>query len=693
VPELLDAGHAVRCLARTPVKLRDHPWTDRVEIAAGDVLDADAVRAAMRDVEVAYYLVHALGSGAGFEDTDRKAARNFAEQAKAAGVRRIVYLGGLTPRDVPVRELSPHLRSRTEVGEILLASGVPTAVLRAAVIIGSGSASFEMLRYLTERLPAMVTPSWVHTRIQPIAVRDVLRYLVGGAGLPDDVNRTFDVGGTSVVTYRDMMQRYAAVAGLPRRVIVPVPVLTPGLSSHWVGLVTPVPASVARPLAESLRHEVVCHEHDIAQYVPDPPGAPLDIDTALRLALQRVRDAQVSTRWSSASVPGAPSDPLPTDPGWAGGSLYTDRREAAVDGSPADLWRVIEGIGGENGWYSFPLAWAVRGWMDRLVGGVGLRRGRRDAQRLRIGDSLDFWRVEEIERGRLLRLRAEMRLPGPAWLEMRADVDEQGRTRYRQRALFHPRGLLGHAYWWAISPFHRAIFGGMARNIALAASRESPAKGRGHDGPPPPGTGGGPTSGEPDAGTAKDGSPDGKRADTESPGDGRADRRLPDDLLNDLPDDRPAQRRGTRTPREPRQRANGDERPPRSTSFGTAAARQLGTLLGTRTPREPRQRLNGDEHPSRGRLFGSSAGRRLNQALGTRTPPDGDQQRYGRERPPRSRLFGTAAARRLRTLLGTHTPWEPRQGANGDERPAPGGLFGSAAGQSPDGWGWERGAW
>ncbi|MGX1885833.1 SDR family oxidoreductase [Streptomyces sp. NPDC055287] len=476
VPELLGAGHQVRCLARSPGKLRDHPWADRVEVVRGDVTDEGSVRDAMRGVDVAYYLVHALGTGKDFERTDRRAAEIFGEQARAAGVRRIVYLGGLTPRDVPEHELSPHLRSRAEVGAILLGSGVPTTVLRAAVIIGSGSASFEMLRYLTERLPVMVTPSWVRTRIQPIAVRDVLRYLVGSADMPAEVNRAFDIGGTDVVTYRDMMRRYAAVAGLPRRLIVPVPVLTPGLSSHWVGLVTPVPHSIARPLAESLRHEVVCHEHDIATYVPDPPGSPVGVDRALALALQRVRDARVATRWSSASVPGAPSDPLPTDPDWAGGSLYTDRRELTVDASPQDLWRVIEGVGGENGWYSFPLAWAVRGWADRLVGGVGLRRGRRDAHRLRVGDSLDFWRVEEIERGRLLRLRAEMRLPGLAWLEMYAERDEAGCTRYRQRALFHPHGLLGHAYWWSVAPFHAVVFGGMARNIALAAEGLPPGR-------------------------------------------------------------------------------------------------------------------------------------------------------------------------------------------------------------------------
>lgn len=381
-----------------------------------------------------------------------------------------MYLGGLTPDDVPARELSPHLRSRAEVGRILLDSGVPTTVLRAAVILGSGSASFEMLRYLTERLPVMVTPSWVSTRIQPISVEDVLRYLVGSAHMPADVNRAFDVGGPDVLTYRHMMEQYARVAGL-RRVILPVPMLSPGLSSIWIGAVTPVPRQLARPLAESLRYEVVCNEHDIAQYVPDGPGQPFSFDKALTLALKRVREANVTTRWSSASTPGIPSDPLPTDPDWAGGSLYTDVRELDVDASPEALWRVIEGIGGVNGWYSFPLAWALRGWLDRLVGGVGLRRGRRDAQRLRVGDSLDFWRVEEIEPGRLLRLRAEMRLPGLAWLEMYAETSEDGRSHYRQRAIFHPLGLLGHAYWWSVSPFHAVVFGGMARNIARAANQ------------------------------------------------------------------------------------------------------------------------------------------------------------------------------------------------------------------------------
>jgi uncharacterized protein YbjT (DUF2867 family) len=483
VPELLDAGHRVRCLARTPRKLRDHPWARRVEIVRGDVTDPDSVARALRGVDVAYYLVHALGAGRGFEDTDRKAARVFGEQARREGVGRLVYLGGLLPEGMPEEELSPHLRSRAEVGRILLDSGVPTAALRAAVIIGSGSASFEMLRYLTERLPVMVTPRWVRTRIQPIAVRDVLRLLTGCARLPRDVHRAFDIGGPEVLTYQEMMRRYAAVAGLPRRLVLPVPVLSPRLSSYWVGLVTPVPARIARPLTESLRYEVVCRENDIERYVSSPPGHPVGFDRAVALALRRIRDAEVTTRWSSASVPGAPSDPLPTDPGWAGGSLYSDVRERDAEVTEEALWDVIESIGGENGWHSFPLAWAVRGWLDRLAGGVGLRRGRRDARRLRVGDALDFWRVEEIERGRLLRLRAEMRLPGLAWLEMRVDRAGDGGAggvRYRQRAVFHPRGLLGHLYWWSVSPFHAVVFGGMARNIVRAAERAGPSP-RGHE--------------------------------------------------------------------------------------------------------------------------------------------------------------------------------------------------------------------
>jgi len=468
VPRLLAEGHTVRAMTRNAQRLRDVPWADKVEVVEADALagDVGCLRRALTGVDVAYYLIHSLGQAA-FEDADRRAVTAFGAQAKAAGVSRIVYLGGLVPAD---QELSPHLASRAEVGQVLLDSGVPTAVLQAAVIIGSGSASFEMLRYLTERLPAMITPRWVNSRIQPIAVRDVLRYLIGAATLPPEVSRRFDIGGPEVLTYREMMTRYAKVAGLRKRVIVPVPLLTPRLSSHWVNIVTPVPAALAKPLVRSLVNEVICAEDDIKAHLPEPPEGLLGFDDAVRLALLRIREAAVETRWSSATWPGAPSDRLPSDPDWAGGSLYEDLRRSEVDAAPEDLWRVIEGIGGENGWYSFPLAWAVRGHVDRLVGGVGLRRGRRDPNTLYVGESLDFWRVEEILDQQMLRLRAEMKLPGAAWLELGIEVVD-GRTNFVQRALFHPRGLAGHAYWLSVAPFHGIVFGGMLANITGAAER------------------------------------------------------------------------------------------------------------------------------------------------------------------------------------------------------------------------------
>jgi uncharacterized protein YbjT (DUF2867 family) len=469
VPRLLDAGHSVRCLSRSAGRLRDVPWAERVEVVEGDLGRADTLAPAFEGVDVAYFLVHSLGQP-GFEDLDRRAAENFAAAARAAGVRRIVYLGG--PETPAGDRPSPHLRSRAEVGDILLASGVPTAVLRAAVIIGSGSASFEMLRYLTERLPVMITPRWVHNRIQPIAVRDVLRYLITAAGLPPEVNRGFDIGGPDVLTYEQMMHRYAAVAGLRRRVILPVRPLSPWLSAHWVGAITPVPNAIARPLVASLVHEAVTHEHDIAAYVPD--GDLLGFDEAVRRALDKVRDAEVETRWSNAAGRDVAAEPLPSDPSWSGGSVYIDDRHRDVQAPAAALWRVIEGVGGENGWYSFPLAWSVRGWMDRLVGGVGLRRGRRDRDRLLVGEALDWWRVEEICPGELLRLRAEMRVPGRAWLEMYAERVDDTHSRYRQRAVFVPRGLAGHAYWAAVLPFHGVIFSGMARNIARGAEQLDP---------------------------------------------------------------------------------------------------------------------------------------------------------------------------------------------------------------------------
>lgn len=468
VPELLAAGHAVRVLARSPDKLSDVPWRGQVEVMKGDVSDRESVATACADQQVLYYLVHSL-TRRDFASADRTAAETVAEAARAAGIQRIIYLGGLIPEG---KELSPHLASRTEVGRIFADSGVPTVVLRAAVIIGSGSASFEMLRHLTERLPVMVTPRWVHNRLQPIAIRDVLHYLVHAARLPPEVSGSFDIGGPDVLTYVDMMRRYAAVAKLPRRVVIPVPLLTPWLSAQWVNLVTPVPKAIAVPLIQSLVHEMVCRDDQVTRYIPEPEGGLTSFERAVELALARLRDAEVPTRWSDATASGVPSEPLPLDPAWTGGSVYQDVREQSTTASPETLWRVIESIGGEHGWYSSPLAWSVRGWVDRLVGGAGLRRCRRDPHRLRAGEALDWWRVEHIDRPRFLRLRAEMKLPGRAWLELGVEPGADGGAVYRQRAVFEPRGLTGHLYWAAIFPFHNWIFGGMARNITSTATHQ-----------------------------------------------------------------------------------------------------------------------------------------------------------------------------------------------------------------------------
>ncbi|MET0884295.1 MAG: SDR family oxidoreductase [Acidimicrobiales bacterium] len=467
VPRLAEEGHEVRCLTRKPEKLAGVPWAEQVEVVAGDALDPTSLAEPMAGIEVVYYLVHSIGTGGHFEDTDRRAATNVAEAAKAAGVQRIVYLGGLVPGEDETA--SAHLASRAEVGQIFLDSGVPTVVLQAGVIIGSGSASFEMLRYLTERLPVMVTPRWVSSRVQPIAVRDVLTYLVGVLDVPEGTNRHFDVGGPDVLTYREMMGRYAAVAGLRHRVIIPVRVLSPWLSSQWVNLVTPVPKAIAQPLIESLRNSVVVQEDDITALVP---ADLLGFDEAVRLALEQIRTGDVATRWSGADWPGAPSDPMPTDPDWSGGTVYRDERSAPVDASVDQLWQAVEGIGGDRGWYSFPLAWAVRGLLDRLAGGVGLRRGRRDPDRTAVGEPIDFWRVETLERGKVLRLRAEMRLPGGAWLEFAITPDEGDGPVLHQRALFIPRGLAGTLYWWSVWPFHGIVFGSMLRNLAKAAEAQ-----------------------------------------------------------------------------------------------------------------------------------------------------------------------------------------------------------------------------
>ena len=460
-------------LVRDPLKLRDAPWAKDVDVVTGDLSNAEDVARAVTGVEVVYYLVHAMGFPGDFERMEQAVANTVATEAKAAGVKRIVYLGGLHP-DVPVEELSRHLRSREKVGRVLMDSGVPTIAFQAGVVIGSGSASFEMIRHLTEVLPYMPAPKWVRNFIQPIAIRDVLYYLTAAASLPAEVNRTFDIGGPDVLRYGQMMNGYALEAGLRQRPIASLPVLTPWLASQWVNLVTPIPRALAVPIIASLQFDCVVRESDVRSFIPDPEGGLTSYRTAVRLALAKMSDGEVETSWKNSTVAGAPSNAIPSDPDWSGHTVYVDLKERHSPAPVERLWEVVEGIGGEHGWYSFPLAWALRGWADKLVGGVGLRRGRRNPSTLAVGEALDFWRVETLERGHLLRLRAEMKVPGLAWLEMTTTPDGAGGSYYRQRAVFFPSGLGGRLYWFAILPFHGVIFSGMANAITAAAAAAPP---------------------------------------------------------------------------------------------------------------------------------------------------------------------------------------------------------------------------
>jgi len=458
VPRLVDAGYAVCCLARDPRKLDGRSW-EHVEVLRGDVLDRDSILRAAQGCDALYYLVHSMGEGESqFQDRDRTAAKNTADAAAVAGVRRIVYLGGLGKRS---SDLSPHLRSRNEVGEILASGSVPVTEFRAAMIIGSGSASFEMMHALVNRLPVMTAPKWVSTRSQPIAIRDVLRFLVDCLKIPASEGKVIDIGGPDIVTYKEMMERFARQLHLKRAILV-VPVLTPRLSSLWINLVTPISASIARPLVEGLKSEMVC-ETDLARRLF--PFTPLTFDEAVALALQRVRDGNVETRWSDASVQpdGESNDPS------AMLQLLSDVQRIHVGAAPETVFRVLSGIGGSNGWYYANGLWKLRGFIDKMIGGVGLRRGRRNPDDLVPGDALDFWRVEAVVPGRMLALRAEMKVPGKAWLEFSVQPDSPGGSVLTQTARFYPRGVWGLLYWYGVYPLHLLVFRGMARRIAAKA--------------------------------------------------------------------------------------------------------------------------------------------------------------------------------------------------------------------------------
>jgi uncharacterized protein YbjT (DUF2867 family) len=462
---LRHAGYRVRCMARRPEMVRSRA-DDGVDVVAGDVLDRASLDDALHGVDLAFYLIHSMGSAGSFEDADRAAARNFGDAAREAGVRGIIYLGGLGSDE---EDLSPHLASRHEVGALLRASGVPVLEFRASVVIGSGSLSFEMIRALVEGLPVMITPRWVHVQAQPIAIDDLLDYLMAALTLDTADYRVFEIGGADQVTYADIMQEYARQRGLRRRMI-PVPVLTPYLSSLWLGLVTPLYARVGRKLIQSIVHPTIVRDDAaLRAFAVRPVGVTEAVQRALRS-----EDAEMAvTRWSDAlSAAGEPRS-------WGGvrfGSRLVDSRSITVAVPPDRAFRPIQRIGGDTGWYAWDVLWRLRGFMDLLAGGVGTRRGRASPTELRVGEPLDFWRVEAFEPGRLLRLSAEMKVPGRAWLEFEVSGDAAAST-IRQTALFDPVGVMGRAYWYILYPVHHLVFGGMLRAIGRAAEREitSPA--------------------------------------------------------------------------------------------------------------------------------------------------------------------------------------------------------------------------
>lgn len=447
----------MRCLARSPdvLRWRLEPGSDAIK---GDLLDPQSLAPALEGIEVAYYLVHSMGSTASFEESDRQAAKNFAEAAREAGVKRIVYLGGLGKGE----DLSPHLHSRQEVGEVLRASGGAQVIeLRASIVIGSGSLSFEMIRALVDRLPVMITPKWVRVRAQPIAIEDVLAYLVEAATVEAEGHRVFEIGGPQPASYGQIMMEYARQRGL-RRLMIPVPVLTPRLSSLWLGLITPVYARVGRKLVDSMRNETVVTNNDALEAFTVRPR---DLRQAVTRALANEDREFAETRWSDALSSMGETQAFG---GKRFGTRLVDSRVQQVNAPPERVFEVVEAIGGDTGWYGNDLLWRIRGLLDLVVGGPGLRRGRRDPKQVRAGDSLDFWRVEEVQRPDLLRLRAEMKLPGRAWLQFEVEAKDGG-TELRQTALFDPVGLAGLAYWYSLFPAHGLVFGRMIKAIASRA--------------------------------------------------------------------------------------------------------------------------------------------------------------------------------------------------------------------------------
>ncbi len=467
VTKLLEAGHQVVATSRDPEKLESLPWADQVEIRGVDLLDESTIPAAIAGCDTAYYLVHSMGGGEGYAGRDRASALNLVAASHDSDLEQIIYLSGLGDED---SELSEHLSSRQEVGQILAAGTVPVTELRAAVVIGSGSLSFEMLRYLTEVLPIMITPRWVRTRCQPIAIADVLHYLVAVLRNPDAYDRVLEIGGPDVLTYEEMIRKYAEVAGLAPRTIIPVPVLSPGLSGRWIGLVTPLSPVTSEELVQGLKNEVVVKDRPISAIIDHHP---LTFDEAVGRALNGVRSSQVPTRWSPTDW--APAQALPSDPDYATGTVLGDVRRVETCAAAEDLFWAFARVGGATGYYSAGWAWRIRGLLDQVLGGAGLRRGRRHPEEVRRGEALDFWRVVDVRPNKGLALKAEMKVPGEAWLEW--EIEESGgHFTLMQRATFVPRGLFGRLYWYSLVPFHGVIFPQMARGIVSAAEERWDAR-------------------------------------------------------------------------------------------------------------------------------------------------------------------------------------------------------------------------
>ncbi len=469
IPALLEAGYTVRAMGRSLEKLACRPWGrhPKVELAKGDVLDRESLETALSGCGAAYYLVHSMiAQKQKFVEADRKAAQNMVSAAESAGIDRIIYLGGLAEKKDG--RLSKHLRSRIEVADILQSGSVPVTDLRAPMILGSGSASFEILRYLVERLPVMITPRWVGSLNQPIAIRNVVNYLVGSLEHHETIGQTYDIGGPDVLAYRDLLDIYAQEAKLAKRWIFPVPVLTPTLSAYWIHLVSPVPHSIALPLTEGLSSNAVCSDKRILSIIPQKLLSPRE---AIRTALDKIIEEQVDTCWADAGEILAPEWAHCGDADWAGGTIMQCGYRARINASLEDVWRPISRIGGHEGYYYADSLWGLRGLLDRLVGGVGLRRGRRHTTELRVGDALDFWRVLDVAPKERLVLLAEMKVPGEALLEFKIDSMGEQSTELQMLSRFLPKGLGGILYWYTLYPFHEKIFFGMLKGIAKAIEK------------------------------------------------------------------------------------------------------------------------------------------------------------------------------------------------------------------------------